>query len=127
MNEKRSISRLISREEAGNYGLQFVYASIDTSHDPLDDLSQMHVHQALSVSEIDVSTLVSSFYCTPTKPSVDCGVSLLPFPFAVNVKPVPILLPMIMLPCKTTAVPEFDCCVRFFPNEFFNQHLKWAL
>jgi hypothetical protein len=48
MNEKRSISKLISREEAGNYGLQFVDASIDSS----DDLSQMNVHQAPLATEI---------------------------------------------------------------------------
>ena len=40
MNEKRSISKLISRQEAGNYGNEFVDASIDLS----DDSSQMFRH-----------------------------------------------------------------------------------
>ena len=118
MNEKRPISVLISREEAGNYGNAFVDASIDLS----DDSSQMHA-QAPLATEIEVSTLVASFYRTPTKPTVDCGVSLLPpFPFStVDVEPAPpILLPM-MLPSKTTVKLAFDCCVPFFPTEYFNQ------
>jgi hypothetical protein len=81
MNEKRSISTLISREEAGNYGNQFV----ETSELPNDDVSTIFNNelnriyvQAPTVSIIEVSTLVSTFYSTPSKKTVDCGV---PFPF----------------------------------------------
>jgi hypothetical protein len=56
MNEKRSISTLISREEAGNYGNEFVETSELPNDGTLDDLSQMHV-QAPSVCENCVSTL----------------------------------------------------------------------
>jgi hypothetical protein len=54
MNENRSISKLISREEAGNYGNEFVESSID----PSDDSSQMHV-QAPTVwaSDLAISPL----------------------------------------------------------------------
>jgi hypothetical protein len=121
VNEKRFISKLISREEAGNYGLQFVDASIHPfAHDDLN--RKMHFQAPIS-TEIEVSTLVASFYRTPTKPTVDCGVSLRPpFPFStVDVEPAPpILLPM-MLPSKTTVKLAFDCCVPFFPTEYFNQ------
>jgi hypothetical protein len=118
MNEKRSISMLISREEAGNYGNEFVNSSIHPSDGTLDDSSQMHV-QAPTVSEIDVSTLVSTFYSTPKNPAaVDCGVS---FSFPVDVKPAPPMLLPMMLPSKTTAKPAFDCHVPFFPTEYFNR------
>jgi hypothetical protein len=118
MNEKRSISTLISREEAGNYGNEFVDASID----PSDDSNRMHV-QAPLATEIEVSTIVATFYRTPTKPTVDCGVSLLPFPFStvdVEDPAPPMLLPM-MIPSKSTAKPAFDCPVPFFPTEYFNR------
>jgi hypothetical protein len=116
-NEKRSISKLISREEAGNYGNQFVESSELPNDDTLDDSSQMHV-QAPTVSEIEVSTLVASFYRTPKKPAaVDCGVS---FSFPVDVETAPMLLPM-MLPSKSTAKQAFDCSVPFFPTEYFNR------
>jgi hypothetical protein len=88
VNEKSSISKLISIEEAGNYGLQFIHASFDPSaHD--DDSNRMHF-QAPIASENDVSTLFASFYGTPKKPAaVDCGVPL-PFPFSVDEPPNPI-------------------------------------
>jgi hypothetical protein len=79
MNENPSISMLISREEAGNYGNQFVHVSIHPSDGTLEDSSQMHV-QAPLATENDVSTLVSPFNAAPEKPAagVDCGV---PLPF----------------------------------------------
>jgi hypothetical protein len=122
VNEKRFISKLISREEAGNYGLQFVDASIHPfAHD--DSNQKMHV-QAPTVSEIDVSTLVSTFYSTPKKPAaVDCGVS---FSFPVDVETAPMLLPM-MCPVKSTAKPAFDCSIPYFPSNLFDQSpsIQW--
>jgi hypothetical protein len=123
MNEKRPISVLISREEAGNYGNAFVDASIDLS----DDSSQMHA-QAPLATEIEVSTLVASFYRTPTKPTVDCGVSLLPFPFStVDVDPAPPMLLPMMIPSKSTAKPAFDCSIPYFPSNLFDQSpsIQW--
>jgi hypothetical protein len=116
MNEKRSISKLISREEAGNYGNEFVESSAVLPNDAtLDDLNRMHV-QTPTVSEIEVSTLVASLYRTPKKPAaVDCGV---PFPFFADEPPNPISFPMV--PSKTTAKPAFDCHVPFFPSNLFN-------
>ena len=113
MNEKRSISVLISRDEAGNYGNEFVDASIDPSAH--DDLNRKMHFQAPLATENDVSTLVSTFYSTPTKPTVDCGV---PFPFFADEPPNPIPFPMV--PSKTTAKPAFDCHVPFFPSNLFN-------
>jgi hypothetical protein len=100
MNEKRSISTLISIEEAGNYGTSELL-----NDGTLDNLSQTHV-QAPSVCENDVSTLVSSFCGTPEKPAaVDCGA---PLPFStVHVETAPMLLPM-MFPCKTTAKLSYE-------------------
>jgi hypothetical protein len=98
VNEKRFISKLISREEAGNYGLQFVDASIHPSaHD--DSYRKMHF-QAPFATEIEVSTIVATFYRTPKKRTVHwCGVSLLPsFPFPVDVEPAPPMLLPMMLP-----------------------------
>ena len=120
VNEKHFIRKLISREEAGNYGLQFVDASIHPfAHDDLN--RKMHFQAPIS-TEIEVSTLVASFYRTPTKPTVDCGVSLLPFPFStVDVDPAPPMLLPMMFPSKSTAKPAFDCSVPFFPTEYFNR------
>jgi hypothetical protein len=123
MNEKRSISVLISREEAGNYGNQFVEASIN----PLahDDLNRMHV-QTPTVSEIDVSTIVASFYRTPEKTAaVDCGV---PLPFStVHVEPAPPMLLPMMFPSKSTAKPAFECSIPYFPSNLFDQSpsIQW--
>ena len=106
MNEKRSISTLISREEAGNYGNEFVESSEllndDVSSIFNNESNRMHV-QTPTVSEIDVSTLVSTFYSTPSKKTVDCGV---PFPFFADEPPNPIPFPMV--PSKTTAKPAVD-------------------
>jgi hypothetical protein len=79
--EKRVSSKLIYREEALHYGIQFV----ESSELPNDDVSsifnnesnRMHI-QSPSVSEMDVSNLIATFYSTPTKRTVDCGI---PFPF----------------------------------------------
>ena len=88
MNEKRSISVLISRDEAGNYGNQFVDSSELPNDGTLDDSNRMHV-QTPTVSEIDVSTIVGSFYRTPEKTApVDCGV---PLPFSTVLPPLPVL------------------------------------
>jgi hypothetical protein len=118
MNEKRSISKLISREEAGNYGNEFVNSSELPNDATLDDSSQMHV-QAPTVSEIDVSTLVASLYRTPEKPAaVDCGVS---FPFStVDVDPPPPMLHPMRIPSKSTAKPAFECSLPYFPSNLFN-------
>jgi hypothetical protein len=100
VNEKRSISKLISREEAGNYGNEFVESSELLKDGSLDDLSQMHF-QAPLATENDVSTIVATFYRTPTKPTVDCGVSVASFPFSVDEPPNQIPFPK--SPSKTTA------------------------
>jgi hypothetical protein len=118
MNEKRSISKLISREEAGNYGNEFVNSSELPNDATLDDSSQMHV-QAPFATEIEVSTLVASLYRTPKKPAaVDCGVS---FSFStVHVEPAPPMLLPIMFPSKSTAKPAFECSLPYFPSNLFN-------
>jgi hypothetical protein len=77
----------------------------------------MHV-QTPTVSEIDVSTLVSTFYSTPSKKTVDCGV---PFSFPFSIDEPPNQIPFPKSPSKTTAKPAFDCHVPFFPSNFFNQ------
>jgi hypothetical protein len=119
-DEKRGISKLIYREEALHYSLQFVELSelpnADMSSSILNNKSnRMHI-QAPSVSEMDVSNLIATFYSTPTKRTVDCGV---PFPFFVNEPPNPI--PFRMVPSKMTVKPAIDCGVPFFPSDFFNQ------
>jgi hypothetical protein len=120
MNEKRSVSKLISREESGNYGLHFVDASIHPSAH--DDSNRKMRFQAPIATENDVSTIVATFYRTPTKPTVDCGVSLLLFLFStVDVEPAPPMHLPIMLPSKTTVKPAIDCSVPFFPTEYFNR------
>jgi hypothetical protein len=43
VNEKRSISMLISRDEAGNYGNEFVESSELPNDGTLDDSNRMHV------------------------------------------------------------------------------------
>jgi hypothetical protein len=120
MNEKRSISVLISRDEAGNYGNQFVESSELPNDGTLDDSNRMHV-QTPTVSEIDVSTIVASFYRTPEKPAaVDCGV---PLPFStVHVEPVPPMLLPMMFPSKSTTKPAIDCGIPYFPSNLFNQN-----
>jgi hypothetical protein len=62
VNEKRSISVLISKEEAGNYGNQFVDASIDLS----DDSNRMHV-QAPLATENDVYTICCNLLSNSNK------------------------------------------------------------
>jgi hypothetical protein len=117
--EKRGISELIYREEALHYGIQFV----ESSEVPNDDVSsilnnesnRMYI-QAPSVSEMDVSNLIATFYSTPTKRTVDCGV---PFPFILDAASNSIPLPMV--PPKMTAKPAIDCGVPFFPSDFFNR------
>jgi hypothetical protein len=70
-DEKRGVSMLIYREEALHYSLQFVESSelpnADVSSSILNNKSnRMHI-QAPSVSEMDVSHLIATFYSTPTK------------------------------------------------------------
>jgi hypothetical protein len=117
--EKRGISKLIYREEALHYGIQFVESSElsndDVSSFILNNESNRMYIQSPSVSEMDVSNLIASFYSTPTKRTVDCDV---PFPFFVDEPPNPIPLPMV--PSKMTAKPAIDCGVPFFPSDFFN-------
>jgi hypothetical protein len=90
-NEKRGISKLIYREEALHYGIQFVESSElsndDVSSFILNNESNRMYIQAPSVSETDVSNLIATFYSTPTKRTVDCGI---PFPFFVDEPPNPI-------------------------------------
>jgi hypothetical protein len=118
--EKRAISKLIYREEALHYGIHFVESS-ELSNDDVsssilnNESNRMHI-QAPSVSEIDVSTLIGTFYSTPTKRTADCDV---PFPFFLDAASNPIPLPMV--PSKMTAKPAIDCGVPFFPSDFFNQ------
>jgi hypothetical protein len=117
MNENRSISKLISREEAGNYGNEFVNSSELPNYGTLDDSIQMHV-QAPTVSEIDVSRLVASLYRTPKKPAaVDCGVSF-SFPFSVDEPSNQIPFPK--SPSKSTAKSAFECSLPYFPSNLFN-------
>jgi hypothetical protein len=111
----RSISVLISREEAGNYGNEFVDASIN----PSDDSNRMHF-QAPLATENDVSTIVGTFYRTPEKPTVDCGVSLLPFPFSTVDDEPPNPIPFPKLPSKTTAKPVFECSIPYFPFDILH-------
>ena len=110
---------LIYREEALHYGIQFVESSelpnADVSSILNNESNRMHI-QSPSVSEIDVSTLIGTFYSTPTKRTVDCDV---PFPFFLDAASNPIPLPMV--PSKMTAKPAIDCGVPFFPSDFFNQ------
>ena len=119
-NEKRGISKLIYRE-ALHYGIQFVESSAELPNDDVsssilnNESNRMYI-QAPSVSEIDVSTLIGTFYSTPTKRTVDCDV---PFPFFLDAASNPIPLPMV--PSKMTAKPAIDCGVPFFPSDFFNR------
>ena len=82
--------------------------------------------QAPIATENDVSTIVATFYQTPEKPTVDCGVSVASFPFstAVDVEPAPPMLLPMMLPSKSTAKPAIDCSVPFFlPNSSIDHPL----
>jgi hypothetical protein len=118
-NEKRGISKLIYREEALHYGIQFVESSelpnADVSSILNNESNRMHI-QSPSVSEIDVSTLIGTFYSTPTKRTVDCGV---PFQFLVDAASNTIPFPMV--PSKTNVKTAIDGLVPFFPSEFFNR------
>jgi hypothetical protein len=71
--------------------------------------------QAPIATENDVSTIVATFYRTPEKPTVDCGVSVASFPFstAVDVEPAPPMLLPMLLPSESTAKPAIDCSVPF--------------
>jgi hypothetical protein len=81
----------------------------------------MHFQSPIA-TENDGSTIVSTFYQTPEKPTVDCGVSVASFPFpTVHIEPAPPMLLPMMLPSKTTVKPAFDCCVPYFPSNLFDQ------
>jgi hypothetical protein len=65
---------------------------------------------------MDVSNLIATFYSTPTKRTVDCGI---PFPFFLDAASNTIPFPMV--PSKTTVKPAIDGLVPFFPSDFFNR------